>query len=64
MAKVAILVLVILLAYPVQLANATIAVISTASNETVFSAEEVGIDAASAYNLRVGKVELKTSKVF
>ncbi|ODN03505.1 E3 ubiquitin-protein ligase RNF13 [Orchesella cincta] len=36
----------------VQLTDATIVVISKASNETVFSAEETGIDAASAYDLK------------
>lgn len=38
----------------IKLGYATIVVISRATNETVFSAEEVGVDAASAYNLKVG----------
>lgn len=52
-AVVTLMTLVTFLTTHVQITNATIVVISRTSNETVFSAEEVGIDAASAYDLTV-----------
>lgn len=49
----AVLVIVVVTITSVPFSQATIVVISRITNETVFSAEETGIDAASAYNLKV-----------